>query len=436
MADTNIGSLPKIENLLDDAMLVVEQQGHAGSISGRKLKDYAYVGVSEYVQSALDAAARANEAAKEAIEAAAAIEGAADEAAAAEAAARAAAEAQAAAELAKEAAEAARDQAQAIAGGNFLPLSGGTLTGPLILPGAPTQPNGAATRGYVDDAVGSATLMKKETYDPSGVVAASGGIAQYVAAASPSEVLIVTFTRTGSGYSADHTYAEILEAYNAGKLCVGRIGYLNNNFAALRPSGSSFRFDYLYETSVGGMATLIPAYLTVLSSGAITYTSSMILISYAMKGQANGVAGLDANGKIPTNLIPNASTGTGRVPTSTNGMQTINSQSVTWSRKFDCVSCRIELSGKPMTWPIFEVQVVGLPGLGAIDALVGSINGVDINYGQASVFSTGHARIVSVAARNISGIGDCINIRLDEDNSTGTPSYVNLTLSLMYTIKS
>ena len=32
-----------------------------------------------------------------------------------------------------------------------LPLSGGTLTGPLVLSGAPTATNGAATKGYVDN---------------------------------------------------------------------------------------------------------------------------------------------------------------------------------------------------------------------------------------------------------------------------------------------
>ena len=36
---------------------------------------------------------------------------------------------------------------------NFLPLSGGTMTGPIVLPGAPTQPLQAATKSYVDTSI-------------------------------------------------------------------------------------------------------------------------------------------------------------------------------------------------------------------------------------------------------------------------------------------
>jgi len=41
----------------------------------------------------------------------------------------------------------------------FLPLSGGTLSGPLILAAAPTQALQAATKGYVDTGVGAATAL-------------------------------------------------------------------------------------------------------------------------------------------------------------------------------------------------------------------------------------------------------------------------------------
>lgn len=40
-----------------------------------------------------------------------------------------------------------------VPGGNFLPLSGGTLSGPLFLSGAPTVANGAATKAYVDSQI-------------------------------------------------------------------------------------------------------------------------------------------------------------------------------------------------------------------------------------------------------------------------------------------
>ena len=39
----------------------------------------------------------------------------------------------------------------------YLPLIGGTLTGPLLLNGSPTSSQEAATKGYVDSAVSSGT---------------------------------------------------------------------------------------------------------------------------------------------------------------------------------------------------------------------------------------------------------------------------------------
>ena len=46
-------------------------------------------------------------------------------------------------------------------GGAFLPLTGGTLTGPLVLPNDPTQALQAATKQYVDAAVSPTTFNTK-----------------------------------------------------------------------------------------------------------------------------------------------------------------------------------------------------------------------------------------------------------------------------------
>lgn len=45
-------------------------------------------------------------------------------------------------------------QAPLTAGVDYLPMSGGTLTGSLVLSGEPTVENGAATKGYIDNLVG------------------------------------------------------------------------------------------------------------------------------------------------------------------------------------------------------------------------------------------------------------------------------------------
>jgi len=64
MADRTVGSLPRAPDLYDDSLLVIEQQGAAASINGRQLRQFARVGVAEYVEDAKTAAAAAQEAVK------------------------------------------------------------------------------------------------------------------------------------------------------------------------------------------------------------------------------------------------------------------------------------------------------------------------------------------------------------------------------------
>ena len=59
MADRTIGSLPKAQDLYDDSLLVIEQQGAAASLEGRQIKRFAQVGVAAYVEAAKKAAADA-----------------------------------------------------------------------------------------------------------------------------------------------------------------------------------------------------------------------------------------------------------------------------------------------------------------------------------------------------------------------------------------
>ena len=68
MADKNIGALPAITTLSDDALLVAEQQSAAGKITGKQIKDFAKAGVEAYVSSAQQAASDAEASAAEAAE--------------------------------------------------------------------------------------------------------------------------------------------------------------------------------------------------------------------------------------------------------------------------------------------------------------------------------------------------------------------------------
>ena len=101
----------------------------------------------EYAKEAGEAAEQAKQSAQEAQEA---VESAKDVAEDAEA----AKDAREGAEAAKKAAEEARDQAQAIAGGDFLPLAGGKMTGAIKLHGNPTEDLHAVPKQYVDDTLG------------------------------------------------------------------------------------------------------------------------------------------------------------------------------------------------------------------------------------------------------------------------------------------
>ena len=69
MADKNIGSLPAITKLSDDALLVAEQQSAAGKITGKQIKDFAKAGVEAYVSYARQAASDAESSAAEAADA-------------------------------------------------------------------------------------------------------------------------------------------------------------------------------------------------------------------------------------------------------------------------------------------------------------------------------------------------------------------------------
>ena len=60
---------------------------------------------------------------------------------------------------------------------NALPIGGGTMTGPLVLSGAPTDDNGAATKNYVDSAVAAGGEERTALVPASGHQ--FGGIAYY-----------------------------------------------------------------------------------------------------------------------------------------------------------------------------------------------------------------------------------------------------------------
>lgn len=70
MADRSIGELPVADHLDDESLLVVEQQGEARSILGALIRSFAEAVSKAFVQSAKDAAERAEQSAMDAEESA------------------------------------------------------------------------------------------------------------------------------------------------------------------------------------------------------------------------------------------------------------------------------------------------------------------------------------------------------------------------------
>lgn len=81
MADKSIGELPVAQQLDDESLLVVEQQGEARSIQGVLVKGYAQASVKVYVDAAAKSAEAAGESEQKAAESAEQAAGSAAEAA-------------------------------------------------------------------------------------------------------------------------------------------------------------------------------------------------------------------------------------------------------------------------------------------------------------------------------------------------------------------
>lgn len=374
MADKSIGTLPVIETLADDASFVAEQQGVAGRVTGSQIKDFAKEGADTYVTAAQAAAQEALAASQQAMNAVEMVGSAADEAEAAKVAAQAAAASQEAAELAQTAAEAARDQASAIAGGNFLPLAGGTMTGPLLLSGAPLEDNGAANKKYVDDAVGSSAIMQKSAYDATGAVAAAGGIAAYVGANSQAEpeVYLTKVTYENSAYTTDHTYAEIYAAHTAGKLCIavyaGRglyLRYADAGYVLFASAGNEENLAVtLKVTSADAVTYGSKTYLTTgdLSSSYSSDSTTVPANSYAVKQAYDKAASAQSAASSAQTAASNAQTAANGKASVTSGTPSVSAYSGSptptmvyglWSRCGDIVTVQLRLNFGSVTYADF-----------------------------------------------------------------------------------
>lgn len=105
----------------------------------------------------------------------------------------------------------------------YLRLSGGTMTGPLVLSGAPTANNQAATKAYVDSKSGSELILAESDFN---LTAGADTPMQFVLdnanlLSHPSVLLKITGTGGGSGSN----YSFIIKAYDAGSQFVNALTF-------------------------------------------------------------------------------------------------------------------------------------------------------------------------------------------------------------------
>ena len=165
----------------------------------------------------------------------------------------------------------------------FLPTSGGTMTGPLTLAGAPTNNLHAATKKYVDDSVSA--------IDPgSNYLAKSGG--------TMTGSLILAGAPTQDLEAATKAYADAL-AFEAGDVSSvnGKAG------AVILDADDVGAVDKSGDTMTGAL-TLPGAPTDNLHAATKKYVDDGVGAINNKIGAASGIASLDSNGKVPSAQIP------------------------------------------------------------------------------------------------------------------------------------
>lgn len=148
-------------------------------------------------------------------------------------------------------------------------ITGGTMTGNLILNAAPTANNGAATKKYVDDSVAAAGNVPPSTVADQGKVLTvdAAGVAAW-ASANSDAVLVVGFTEAGGIISADKTVAEIVAEHAKSKEV---IGVLNDNvFQLIDATANHVEFTSATTTGIVSLSATTGSVFTKAESEFVT----------------------------------------------------------------------------------------------------------------------------------------------------------------------
>src|ERR1035441_10263149 len=147
--------------------------------------------------------------------------------------------------------------------GAYVPVSGGVMTGPLVLPGDPSTALQAATKQYVDAKINCSPVFVQQT--PNVSATATGG-------GSTVSVPVTLATNTSSGNTLFAVVSSVGTSGGASSTISGVTDSLGNTYAILGTTGlSETHYAVYYATNiVGGTDTVTEAVSGSTPNGTIT----------------------------------------------------------------------------------------------------------------------------------------------------------------------
>lgn len=247
----------------------------------------------------------------------------------------------------------------------YVPLSGGTLTGPLVLSGNPTQSNQAANKQYVDDtlagAVGGITGFEVDSNDGSGYANyealtsahPTGEVGTFYLVVNPDSSAPNAFDEyfwTGTGYEKAGGFGDVDTSDLATKDEVAKkadkvSGATEGNFASLTSDGNladsgKKATDFASTTDVQGLKTSKLDKVNAVISFTGAFTAQADMQNGPAEVEVSSIDGSKISGAVPESTHATAAD---------SATQDANGNNIT-----DTYATKDEVAAKSITWEDFE----------------------------------------------------------------------------------